>query len=384
MATFECKVHELEIEPHPNADLLELAKVGDYRAVVGKGQFKTGDLGVYIPEAAILSETLIERMGLVGKLTGSKHNRVKAVKLRGVLSQGLVVRLEYRKNVFNKDTAEWSNVWVYPISDCGAGYVVTEGEDLTEMLGITKYEPAVPTCMQGEVFNAFGKTLKYDVENIKRYPDVLVEGEEISITEKLHGTWCCMGKHPDVDIPVVTSKGLSGRGLAFKMNEVNKSNLYVKTLLSTMDDDFKTIVEQAIAAYDWSAFYILGEIFGAGVQDLAYGGKQPRFRIFDIYLGEPEHGRYMNSDEVKQVAKELGVETVPILYEGKYSPEIVEQLTNGKETVSGTEAHMREGVVIRTKEERTDSVIGRVMLKSVSEAYILRKGNKGVTVTEYA
>lgn len=46
MATFEAKVYRLTIEEHPNADALELAVVGDYRSIVRKGQFKTGDLGV--------------------------------------------------------------------------------------------------------------------------------------------------------------------------------------------------------------------------------------------------------------------------------------------------------------------------------------------------
>src|SRR5271157_4752913 len=90
MSTFEAKVYRLTIEPHPNADKLELAVVGDYRAIVGKGQFMTGDYGVYIQEASIVPDWLIEKLGLVGKLAGPQHNRVKAMKLRSILSQGLV------------------------------------------------------------------------------------------------------------------------------------------------------------------------------------------------------------------------------------------------------------------------------------------------------
>ena len=90
MATFEAKVYRLEIEEHPNADAIELAKVGDYRSIVRKGDFKTGDLGVYIPEAAIVPDWLISELGLEGKLAGKDKNRVKAIKLRGILSQGLI------------------------------------------------------------------------------------------------------------------------------------------------------------------------------------------------------------------------------------------------------------------------------------------------------
>ena len=92
MAVFESKVHALKVEPHPNADRLELAAVGGFRCVVQKGAFKNGDLAAYIPEAAVCPEWLIKELGLEGRLAGSKHNRVKAVKLRGALSQGLVYR----------------------------------------------------------------------------------------------------------------------------------------------------------------------------------------------------------------------------------------------------------------------------------------------------
>lgn len=195
MANFEVKVYKLTIEEHPNADLLELAKVGDYRSIVRKGQFKTGELGVYIPESAIVPDWLISELGLEGKLAGKAQNRVKAVKLRKILSQGLVVPVvEYP---FHTDIdkigydAKGMNLGVRkpdPESvNGGITMFAPEGTDVTEFLGVTKWEPPIPTHMQGEVFAAFGKTLKYDVENIKKHPDIFQEGEEVCITEKLHG-----------------------------------------------------------------------------------------------------------------------------------------------------------------------------------------------------
>ncbi len=90
MSSLSCDVVKLDIEPHPDADALDLARIGDYRAVVAKGMFKSGDMAVYIPEASVLPGPVIEKLGLVGRLAGSNKNRVKAIKLRGVLSQGLV------------------------------------------------------------------------------------------------------------------------------------------------------------------------------------------------------------------------------------------------------------------------------------------------------
>ena len=90
MSTFAVKIYPLTISAHPNADLLELAQVGDYLSVVAKGQFKTGDLGAYIPEGAIVPQAVLVKLNLVDKLAGTEKNRVKAVKLRGILSQGIV------------------------------------------------------------------------------------------------------------------------------------------------------------------------------------------------------------------------------------------------------------------------------------------------------
>ncbi|MFT4978137.1 MAG: RNA ligase (TIGR02306 family), partial [Myxococcota bacterium] len=89
MAEHEVRVVAVTIEPHDNADALEIARVGDYRAVVGKGQLATGDLIAYIPEQSLVPQPLLVELGLVGRLAGKEKNRVKALRLRGVLSQGL-------------------------------------------------------------------------------------------------------------------------------------------------------------------------------------------------------------------------------------------------------------------------------------------------------
>ena len=367
MATFECKVYELTIEEHPNADAIELARVGDYYSIVRKGQFQTGDLGVYIPEAAIVPEWLLQELGLEGRLAGKQKNRVKAIKLRGVLSQGLIVPTV-------KDVATTQ----YITNETGEKLWVSEGNDVTEFLGITKYEPRIPTSMNGEVFNAFGNTVKYDIENFKRYPDVLLEGEDVYITEKLHGTWCCMGYHPEIEVPVITSKGLSDKGLAFKHNEANKNNLYLRSFKATIDKDDKSIVDRAKEYFfDDEPFYILGEIYGKGIQDAAfvYDAETPKFRVFDVYYGQPGRGEYLGYYDLVTFCDRLNLEMVPVLYVGPFSKEKMLELTDGK-TVLGE--NIREGVVTVPVEERRDLELGRVILKSVSEKYLLRKNG-----TEY-
>lgn len=367
MSTFAVKVVKIKaIEPIENADAIELVVVGDYRSVVKKGQFVAGDLCVYIPEAAIVPDWLLKEIGLEGKLAGSEKNRVKAIKLRGCLSQGIIVPLDI--------------VTQYGIGDRPDVFNIHEGDDVSKLLGITKYEPPIPIHMAGEVYNAeIG--IKFDIENIKAYPDVFVEGEDVSITEKIHGTFCSVCLLPSnwgsekhvLNRFVVASKGLAAKGVGFKDNEANKNNVYLRALKK--GDIFNKILKY----YDtWNfPIFFLGEVYGP-VQDLHYGDDLA-FRVFDICTGLIDELYYMSPTAVAEICYSVGLNMVPILYTGPYSKDIVKKYTSGKETVSGKETHIREGVVIRPMKERRYPDLGRVILKSVSPEYLLRKGN----VTEF-
>ena len=343
---FESRVYSLRIEPHPNADRLELAAIGGFRCVVGKDSFVDGDLAAYIPEGAVCRDWLIAELGLEGKLAGSKKNRVKAVQLRGALSQGLV----------------------FPVRDgMIRGRQVAEGDDVTELLELVKYEPPIPISMQGEVSAAHGATLHYDIEDFKKYPDEFRDGEPVVITEKLHGTWCCLGWHADHG-PIVTSKGMSDKGLALLLNDANKGNLYVRTW-SAHQEAFEAA--RAGVAGDGQPCYVLGEVFGRGVQDLHYGEPNPAFRVFDTYVGEPGTGRYLNPEQLTASLGDL-FSLVPELYRGPFSLAKLRELTDGATILGG--AHVREGVVVKPAVERTSHEFGRVILKSVSGKYLTRKG----------
>jgi RNA ligase (TIGR02306 family) len=375
MAKFEVKLYKLKIEPHPNADAIELARVGDFLSVVKKDQFKTGDLGVYIPEGAVCPDWLIERLGLTGKLAGSQKNRVKAMKLRGILSQGLVYPVRPDMD-FDGENYYTDGSDGFVVLENGQETDVVFNEDLASVLGITKYEPPIPVHMSGEVFNAFGKTLSYDIENIKKFPDVIAEGEMVVITEKLHGTWTCFGVHGELPDPIVTSKGISAQGLAFKINDANADNLYIRSLVNSGDAGGNDVLDRLEKFIDPAtpAFYVLGETYGKGVQDLEYGLSKPHFRAFDIYVGEPGQGKYLSGLEFMELCDKAQIERVPVLYNGPFTKDTLLAVTNGKDSVTGT--HMREGVVVRPLlEERYTELLGRVILKSISEAYLLRKGN---------
>ena len=352
MSTFEVKVYPLKITEHTNADKLEIAHIGDYQSIVPKGKYKDGDAGAYIPESSMVPDSLIKEMGLEGKLAGKAKNRVKAVIICEVLSQGLIY---------------------------GPLDVSKIGMDVQEELGITKYEPPTPVRMEGKVWNAsMQRTVNYDIENIKKYPDVLKEGEEVVITEKLHGVWCCIGYCGDV--PIVSSRGLSSKGLALKLYEKdNTHNLYCKVFHEYYD------LLQSIHETN-KQFYVLGEVFGKGVQDLHYGTDKPAFRVFDIFVGSPmfndegkPQGEFLDIEEVVNGNDEFCLfPTVPLLYRGPYSKEVLLEHTNGKSYYAD---HIREGVVVKAFPDRYEDYnrfgrppFGRVIFKSVSEDYLLRKG----------
>lgn len=357
MSTFAVRVERLRISPHPNADRIELAQVGDYQSIVPRGQYRDGDLAAYIPEGAVVPEAVLAELGLVGKLAGSARNRVKAIRLRGVLSQGIC----------------------YPAREAWR-----EGEEVTELLGITKYEPVVPSSMSGEVYGAgLDRCVRYDIENVKRYPGVFEAGEPVVLTEKIHGTWCQIGLFPEEMADpehgalVVSSKGLASKGLAFLLDAPsNAGNIYVR--LARQLDLAGRVGELT------EPLFVLGELFGSGVQDLSYGAsvKQENhmgFRVFDVYRGSPGQGHYLDDAALDAFCEMYGLERVPVLYRGPYDREVVLEHTRGAETVSGEQLHVREGVIIRPQVERHHEQIGRVQLKSVSEDYLLREGGTEFT-----
>ena len=115
--------------------------------------------------------------------------------------------------------------------------------------------------------------------------------------------------------------------------------------------------------------HVLGETYGAGVQDLAYGRKDCAFAAFDIWVD----GSFLGRDAFAAAIRDLGIERMPVLYRGPFSKVVMYEHTDGK-TVVGGGAHIREGVVVVPAAERRNDAIGRVILKSVSGDYLTRKG----------
>ncbi|MEU0004783.1 RNA ligase (ATP) [Streptomyces sp. NPDC006314] len=365
MSTLRVTAEVLTVHEHPNADALELAQVGLYRAVVAKGVYRTGEAAVYIPEQAVLPPGLIEELGLTGRLTGGDANRVKAVRLRGELSQGIVCRPK-------------------ALADVDLARAAAEGSDFAELLGITKWVPPIPPTMGGEVESAPDLLPWADIENVQRYPDIFTPGEPVVLTEKLHGSACLLTYVAGEMGPVraksgargrvyVSSKGFGARSLALKEDP---RNLYWRAVRGHGVAEVAARLCERLGA---RRIGIFGEVYGAGVQDLTNGADGRRhtlgYAAFDVSAEVDGAVRWL--DAAALLEGELPV--VPRLYAGPYDIARVLQFASGRETVSGRGLHLREGVVIRPAVERYSAVTGgRAIAKAVSPAYLTRKGG-----TEY-
>jgi len=315
-----------EILEHPNADRLEIAVVKGWESVVQKGAHKPGDGVVYVPIDAVLPVELSDKLGVTNYLS---KGRVRTAKLRGIYSQGLIIGL---------DTLP------------GKYYL---GDNVMEILGITKFiPPPPPPHLQGKQRKQHPDFNRYtDIENIKNFPDVLQEGEDVSITEKIHGTNFRSGKldtAPGSEFISELHVGTHNTNLV-----ENPDNTYWKIADKY---NLKEILEHNMIIY--------GEVYGYGVQKLTYGLKTQDVGFFDLKV----NGKYLNADDFKAFCKEHNLPQVPILFEGPWDKSLMD-LANGSSTIA---KHIREGIVIKPQVERYDRQVGRVAIKHLSEKYLLK------------
>jgi len=328
-----------EIKVHTNADTLELAIVKGWQTVVRKGEFKAGELVVYFPLDSVLPIALSDAIGVTKYL---RSQRIVAAKLRGEPSYGLL---------WNKRKCE-EYIWPQPFDLRNYG----EGDDLTEGLGVTKWEPP-PIFNNEDAEKPHVLFEKYtDIQNMRNFPNIIFEGEDVVITEKLHGA---NSRHAYID----------GQFMAGSHNMRKRENNGSRWW-SVFSDNMKELVKTVHDANGNMPVIMYGEIFG-WIQDLHYGFKQGTFgyRCFDIRVG----AKYMDYPTMIGTCQRFGVDIVPVLYRGPFSMSEVMKFSDSKSQIVGSD-NIMEGVVIKPVIERFDAKIGRVILKYVFDQYLTRKG----------
>lgn len=307
------------IEKHPNADTLGIVRVWGYTAITRLGDFAEGDLAVYVEPDYVLPDR--EEYAFLGG-----KRRIKAKRLRGTWSQGLLLK-----------------------APPGA----SEGDDVMAALGIEHYEPALHA--EGGVdldaeppHPSLAHLHKYDVESWRRYGAVLlVPGERVIVTEKIHG---------------------ANARYAFR-----DGRMWAGSRTSWKKPGTACIWWRALEAAPWIAAWceahpecvLYGEVFGQ-VQDLRYDTKPndpPRFLAFDVLRGN----EWVDAQDIYAAAD--ADKCAPCVYDGPYDPTTIEELSRGDSRLA---KHLAEGVVIKPARERTDPRLGRVALKLVSDRYLER------------
>lgn len=342
MSSVIVEVVEIEdVQPHTNADRLFLTQIKGWQTVIkklddGSPQFAPGEKVVYIPPDSTLPREMAEKLGVVNYLSertninGDRELVVKRVRLRGEPSYGFAIAPE---------NPDWE-----------------VGTDVREHYGIGKYMPPVKFDA-GDAEPVHPRFQRYtDIENLRNYPDSFTAGEEVVVTEKIHGT--------NARIGYVEGKLVAGsHGLQRKRPEPEKlaTNTYwfPATLPPVMNllDELKEGHPQVI---------LYGEIYGARVQKLHYGQRAGLgFAAFDLCIDD----RYVDYDEFKALCDKHGVPTVPLLGRGEYSLDFIKDLSRGKTVLP--DQHIREGVVVKPVHERLDPKIGRLVLKYLSDDYLL-------------
>lgn len=267
-----------EIKEIENADNIVLAVLDGWQAIVKKGEYSPGDLVTYCEIDSFLpvkDEYEFLRKSSYKNVEGLGEGfRIKTMKLRGTLSQGVVL----------------------PPVD---GY--SEGDDVTEALGIQLYEPPIPANLRGQVEGLFPHFVrKTDQERIQNVFDEYKEkygDHQYEITLKVDGS-SMTSFFNDGDT------GVCSRNLRLKVNEENKDNSFVKMFLETgLEEKLKSIGKNVA---------IQGELAGPGIQKNKMNLLQPFLFIFDIFdINKQEY--YTAEERYEFIINDLDVDIADMM-----------------------------------------------------------------------
>jgi RNA ligase (TIGR02306 family) len=309
-----------EIKPIEGADRIELAIIDGWQVVTKKDEFKVDDLCVYFEIDSILPRQPWNDF-LADKNDPEKPIRLRTVKLRGAISQGLAIPI---KTVLGNVEKYWETPKV--------------GDDVTELLGVTKYEPPIPASLGGEVAGKIPYKVT-DEERIQNIPEIIDEfaGREVYVTQKIDGTSTTFGIKDGVFV-------VAGRNWAYKEGV---SNTYAKMAEKyDIESRLRKVCEET--GYEWA---IQGETYGEGIQKNRLGIKGQDFAIFNV-LRNGLKIEWIEETKENEVARKFlfDIPTVYVLYKGVFKWKSVQELLDYADSFKYPNGHQAEGIVIRPVE----------------------------------
>lgn len=358
------------LHPIEGADKIEVANILGWKVIVQKGEYKTGDLVIYIEIDSVLPprpefEFMAKRKYLV-----------KTIKLRGQISQGICFPLSLLTKEYN------------------------EGDDVTKELGITKYEDQLEEVQeesvkykkwQIKIIKALYKRPKFvwpniphtDETRIQAVPEVLEEVRDkvCYITTKLDGQsatyWLQDGKFGIASRSIV-------KEIRSKHNIWSKIKNFIFKLCKidlpkyssnwhTVEEAFQ--IEKKMRGwgklFSLKNYAIQGEIVGPKIQKNPLELDKLDFYVFNIW--DIDQQKYLSFGTLKVFEEDTGLKLVPFDRFIIFKNETIEDLL---EMAKGEypNGHAREGIVIRPMQEQSSRVLkGRLSFKAINNDYLLEK-----------
>lgn len=329
-----------ELKAIPGADKIWAYRVGGWWVVDAVGKYMVGDPVVYcevdswIPHerAPFLSKGKEPRVyeGVLGE-------RLRTVKLRGQVSQGLFLPMSSLTNY---------------------GADLSEGTDVSEELGIIKWEAPIPAQLAGVARGNFPTEIpKTDQERVQNMQHEIAHaaanGLQFEVTEKLEGS--------SMTVYLIRGEfGVCSRNLDLKESAEN-------TFWQVARRDG---IEEKMRAHDeyWD-FAIQGELIGPGIQGNIYKLAAPEFRVFDVY--NIQTGSYLNPAPRRELIERMGLKHVPVMLSDKDlgigSIEEILEWADAKSVMGDITGPWREGIVFK-------ETSGGMTFKAISNKYLLNGG----------
>lgn len=323
------------ISPIEGADAIEVATVGGWKVVIKKDEFSVGDLAIYceidswIPTelAPFLSKGKEPR-----EFEGVKGERLRTVKLRGQISQGLLLNR------------------IVALDRVGE---IHEGMDVSELLNIRKWEMPIPVQLAGQVKGNFPSSIpKTDQERIQNLVDEITtairSGLKFEITEKLEGS--------SMTCYLIDGEfGVCSRNMDLKRDENN--TFWATAIAEDIEGKMRRVNSK-------SNFAIQGELIGPGIQGNIYKLSKPEFHVFDIY--DINIGDWVKPEVRQKIVQTMGLKHVPVVANNGSLTELenvqgILKFAEGKSWLYPTE---REGLVFK-------EMNGGRTFKAISNKYLL-------------
>jgi RNA ligase (TIGR02306 family) len=338
------------VEPIPNADAIERMRILGWWVVVKKGEFRPGDKVVYCEIDSLLPERAEFEFLRASSFKPAQSDasgatvlpagfRIKTVKLRGQVSQGIC----------------------FPLSILPEGAAFDEGADVTEQLGVLKWEPPVPVGMGGRVKGGFpGFLPKTDETRVQVLEPVLERhrGKTFYVTEKLDGTsFTAFLREGEF--------GICSRNLW--MDESDESNLLIRVARRLkLEETLREVRERR--GFDLA---VQAEVIGPGIQKNKYELKEVTLRVFNVL--DVQGYRLLDHTVMLEVIAELGLESVPQLGTIALNHSVDELVAFSEGTSVLNPKAQREGVVLRPLVEEFDQDVGgRLSFKAINPKFLLK------------